>query len=363
VATAVETQATFNAFTTDYILPGLHDQVFRDTAVLTELNRHIKPFKGKAYKAKVQVGKVTNHWYDPDADIWADLDFTTPEIGAEVSYGLKYSYETIRLPAHEVDQQGAAQNVDMLVSYTKNAVSSLKESLNTALFAVTGHAATQVASLWDIANDHNADYGCATIGGITANGTTYGYWRAHIMEGEDTYATAVSPSLANIEYMIERIRRTTGEKPDLVIVDEAYYHILKAQLIPVQMEAEGKNRIRDYGLDSFTVSGVPVTWEDNMPSSDWTSGQTKRDDAGGSEALFINWDAVFGIKNAKWNFNFHPDGWQLTNTKIPNYINSLYLAMNLACTSRRHLGHIFNVDLSQDVADYRRGTITLPVAS
>lgn len=367
MAVAVETADTFNAYTDRYILAGLHDQVFTGTPLLTELGTRIRGFQGTKFEGRIQIGEITNHWYDPDADVDLDLDFTTPEIGAEFSYGLKYAYEAVRLPAHQVDRQSGEKNIRMLVAYTNNAKKSLRKDLNAKLLALSGsgpgdHSANQPTSLWDICNDHNAEYGKAAIGGITADGTTHGYWRAHIMEGQATYATAVSPSLQNVGKMVTRIAATVGEKPDLIVVDEDFYDVLEAQLTPIQMQTTRSNRFRDWGYDSFTVKGVPVIWDPDMPGLSY-AGSTDRHTCGGSEALFINWATMFGIKDAKWNFAFQPGGWYLDPTKIPAYYNSLFSAINYVTTMRRAQGHMFNVNLSQDPADFTKGVITLPVAS
>jgi len=365
MATAVETADTFDAYTDRYILPGLHDQVFTGTPLLKELGTRIRPFQGSSFQGRLQVGSITNNWYNPATDVDLDLDFTTPEIGAEFSYNLVHAYEAIRLPAYQVDQQDAAGNIRMLVAYTNNAKESLRIDLAAKLLGVSGtgpgdHSATHPTSLWDICNDHNAEYGKAAIGGITADATTNGYWRAHIMEAGTSYTVPVSPSLQNIAKMITRMEVTNGKKPDLVCVDEDYYDVLEAQLTPVQVQTGRTNRFRDWGYDSFSIKSVPVIWDPNMPGLSY-SGTTDRYTCGGSEALIIDWDHMFGIKNSKWNFSFQPGGWYLDPTKQPGYYNSLHSWLNFVATSRRAQGHIFNVNLAQDPQDWTKGAITLPV--
>lgn len=367
MATPVETTATFNALTEDYILPGIHDQIFTGTPLLKELGEKIQGFTGEKFTGKVQIGEITNHWYDPDADLDADVDFTTPDIATEFEYNLKYSEEGIRLPVHQVDRQGRESNIKMLDRYTDVARRSLRKDLNSALVAVSGsgpgnHSANQPTSLWDICNDHNAEYGCATIGGITADGTGNGYWRAHIMEGQDTYATAVSPSLQNVENLLDDIMYSVGEPPDLFVVDRAYYKVLRAQLLPIEIHTQSPehNRFVDWGFDSFKIRGVPVIWDRNMPGLTYVGG-TDRHTCGGSELLAINWATMYGIKDDKWNFKFHPEGWWLTKVKQTlQYLNTLHCWINFVTEMRRAQGHIFNVDITQDPADFTDGVVTLP---
>ena len=367
MATAVETATTFDAYTDRYIMPGLHDQVFTGTPLLKELGTRIRGFQGKKFEGRLEVGSMTNRWYEPATDVDLDLNFTTPEIGAEFSYDLKRSYEAMRLPAYEVDQQDAAGNVRMLVTYANNAKMSMRKDLAAKILGVSGtgpgdHSVNEPTSLWDICNDHNAAYGKAAIGGITADGTTNGYWRAHIMEAGTTYTVAVSPSLQNIGKMVMRMQATNGRKPDLICVDEDYYDVLEAQLTPVQVQTSKSNRFRDWGYDSFSIKGVPVIWDPDMPGLSY-SGTTDRYTCGGSEALLIDWETMFGIKNAKWNFSFQPGGWYLDPTKIPAYYNSLHCSLNFIATQRRTQGHIFNVNLGQDPQDWTKGAITLPVVA
>ena len=365
MATAVETATTFSAFTEKYVEPGIFDQIFnvKDSPLLKEIGARWKDWRGEQYEIKLEVGELSMTYYNPATDIAADFTFTTPEIGTEVKYTEVFGYIPIRLPCYQVDKQpSSAGKLGMLTRYTENARRAFsKELIAAALEASPG--ANEPTSLWEIINDHNADYGCAAIGGITADATTNGYWRSHIMEGETTYSVAVSPSLQNFGYMVTRIERTIGSRPDVIVVHPNLYDVLEAQLNPQQMQTQADNRFRNWGYDSFTIKGVPVIWEDDMPGSAWTSGQNNRADAAGYEALFINWEYLRAIETDKWNMKFHPNGWEIDSTKVPCYHNTLHAWYNWGCSSRRAHGHMFNIDIAQSPSEYTKGSITRPVVA
>lgn len=359
MATAVETATTFDTLTKKYIEPGLHDQVFSGTPVLDDMRDNIKFRSGKEVQTNIQTDSNTVNWYDPDTDIDLSIDWSTPDIAEEINYGWAYAYESIRLPAHQVDGQGGEAIADLLKTYTDNARDSMGSALYSALWAVSGsgpgdHAATQITSMWDLANDESDVYGQKEIGDIDTSSVTL--FNSMVMEEGDN--SAVSPSLANIKAMIMRIQHETGKRPDACYVHEDYWHVLAAQL-ESQVIRNASNRYTDWGYETFEVLGVPVVYDPGVPGQAFTGG-ANRYAAGGYEAVFWNWDIAYPVANEKWNLKFHPNGWQMPTQKIPQYVNTLNLWMNFVCKERRALGHIYNVDLDQDVSNWAKGTITVP---
>jgi len=364
MAVSVETATTFSALTENYIEPGIFDQIFEGPSpLMKEIGRVWKDWRGENYEIKLETDELTLDWYAPASDIDASFTFTTPEIATQVTYSEKYGVIAIRLPCYQVDKQPSAPDkLRMLTRYTDNARKVAAKGILSASLAASPDA-NGPESLWEIINDHDATYGYATVGGITSDGSSNGYWRSHIMQGTGTFGTAVSPSLQNIGFMVDRMARTVGEKPDVIVVAPDYYDVLEAQLTPVQVQNGPDNRFKDWGYDSFNIKGVPVIWEDEMPGAAWASGQTTRLAAAGYEALLINWKYLKAIETAKWNLKFHPNGWEIDGTKVPCYLNTLHLWWNWATSSRRAHGHIFNVDISQAPSSYTKGTITRPVTA
>ena len=218
--------------------------------------------------------------------------------------------------------------------------------------------------------------------------------------------------------MIRSIIGTTGERPDLVVVEDAYWDVLSSQLTRneylMALQAHQGNDVVKWGFSSLFVNDVPVVadrdcrgwpisgnllaaedaWADtteytvgeevtetaveyvciqdhtsatatNKPGAGtawndyWLVQDTNRKKLLGYEALFLNFDHLKLAYNARRSFKWDPDGWRRP-TQYDEYLNFIYAWATIGGDARRTLGRIFNVDITQVPADWTPGVVTLP---
>ena len=247
-----------------------------------------------------------------------------------------------------------------MAAQVRSATKSMGKSLNSAIFTGNPSASpTEMNSLNVICDD------TAVCGELNPGTSGYENWKAHVMEGEDTFATAVSPSLDNISKLNRSIAGTCGEKPDVTFVAEDYWDCLHAQITSndylLAKAANATSQVVKWGFDALWVDGVPIIADRDCSGETWVSGQSTRTAAKGYQAFSVNFDYLKLAYNPRRAFKWDPDGW-VRPQNYDRYLNKLFFWGTLGTTQRRAQGRIYNVNIAQDSGDFALGTVTLPGA-
>jgi len=347
---AITSLSTFNALTDDYNEKFFYDNIFRDTATLEYARRNTVNIAGKAWHVPVRIAKSTPAAYARGAQL-ANPTTISGELGTEAAYTVKYIRLAVLLENQDVILNNQAAIANLLNAYITDAAESMRMYLSSKLFsAQTGN---EIDSLIDACNDSN-------WGGINPATAGYGQWKCHVMEDTTGSTVPVSPSLANMQYMANTIQITSGKAPPLAVVNEALWNVLAAQVLAnPQLAGWRSGPVVNWGLSAFRLAaGTEVAPDRDCPGSAWST-NADRVTAAGYEALFLNWDHVkLGVIPER-NFKWRDKGWDEPDD-YDRRQNVLYFWGTIGCNRRIALGHIFNVDLTQNPTDFVLGTITLP---
>lgn len=342
---------TFEAVTTVYTPRVLADNIIVGSPTLEYLKKNTLRVPMKGYEPLIQYATLSGGWYGRGEQLTLTL---SGDIATRAHFDLKCYALPIFLAAQDVDGQGEWALVDMLQSYIRNAIDSANQQLNEDIWNATPADSDEMSGL-SLACDN-----ATTWGGL--NPSTYTSWKAHVMEGEDTYATPVSPTIDNIGLMIQRIQGTVKKKPELIVVAEDYWDVLAAQVssnIQYSATLHQNNPVVRLGFDAIFVKGVPVTTDRKCPGEDWVSGQATRTAAKGYEAFFLNFDHLKLLVGGKRSFQWDPAGWRRPE-EYDGYFNRFYAWIGIGGDRRAAQGRIFNVDIAQDPGDYKLGTVSVP---
>jgi hypothetical protein len=338
---------TFEALTLALTPKVLVDNIFSERPTLKYLRRRMKPVSGKVYQPLVEYDKLTGGFYVRGGPL---TNSVSGDIATRAEFSLKYYQMPVLLYAQDVDLQGSLGLVDLMQAYIRNAIKSSTSELNGYVFTGNPSASPAQMDSLNVAVDDTATWGL--------DPATRSEWKAHIMESTD----GVSPSKENIGYMITKIMETCAERPDLVIVDPDYWQSLYAQLdsgIQYTAQAHASNPVVKWGFDTFFIKGVPVVSDSDCQGEAFVSGQGTRANAKGYQAYFLNFRHLELVYNAKRAWKWDPAGWRRPET-LDAYMNRWFCWMTLAGDMRRSLGRIYNVDLTQDLADFELGTVVAP---
>jgi hypothetical protein len=356
---------------TEYYTPEvLVDNVFTGTPTWDYFRQNMMPVSGKGYMPIIMYDHSGGEWYDKGDQVGGTLH---PDVSGEIATRALFKHQfyrhPVRLNAQDTDLQGPLAIVDLLKSYVGNATQSTRKDMASKLFSGSGTSADP-SEINGIAN------GCSdgAWGNLDPSGDSIPVWKAHIIEGEDSYATPIAPSLDVISKMIRLIVGTCGEgkKPNLVVVEDAYWDVLYGQLTRNEYNnarvANGDNPVVKWGYSAIFVNGVPVVSDRNCSGSSWTSGQSTRADAAGYQAYFLNFDHLKLYYAPSRSFKWDPDGWRRP-TDYDQYLNYFYFWGGIGGDLRRSLGRIYNVCLDPDVlpmSDWHipaSSSITIPEAA
>lgn len=362
MAESVPSTDTFDALTEYYTAESLVDNVFQGTPVWDYFRRNMEPVSGKGYMPLIMYDTEGGEWYDKGDQVGGSLH---PDVSGDIATRALFKHQfyrnPVRLNAQDTDLQGPLAIVDLMQTYVENKTDSMRTDLGSKLFSGSGETSdpSEVCGL---------ETGCADSewGGIDPAGDSIPVWAAHLMEGEDTYATPVAPSLDNISKMIRLIMGTCGEekKPDLVAVADDLWDVLYGQLTRNEYNnarvANSDNPVVQWGYSAIFVNGVPVVADRNCSGEAWVSGETTRADAKGYQAYFLNFDHLTLYYAPSRSFKWDPDGWRRPSD-YDQYLNYLYFWGGIGGDHRRTLGRIFNICIDKTelpLADWHIGTHT-----
>ena len=367
--TMATAKATFDSLTQDMRPRVLVDNIFVDKPFWVKMRGNMLPVSGRAWMPPVMLRKLTGQWYTRAGEIGSSLSTSfSPEIASSAKYEIKFWAGHVLIPTQDIAQQGRLGLVDLHQAYIDNEVLSVRDAMSTAIFdrdtttIGTGQESNGIETL-----DQACWYG-NTYGGISplvANQTT---WEAHVMYGEtDTYIQPVAPSVENFEFMVDTIEATSGEKPDLIVVTEATWLALKAQVtaneyLSAMMSQKGNEGV-NWQTSTLWIGGVPVVRDRDCYGEDFTADQATVVLADGHDAYFLNFNRFKFAYDAGISFRWHEDGWERTKLPYDAFLNTFYVWGTTGSTARRTLGRIANIDPTMNQSDFTLGTIRLPGGS
>ncbi len=266
----------FDAVVREHIEPGVIDNFFRDTPVMTELRQTAKAVTGDKIQEILEYAEQGAVGIADKAQLTA----TDTEIVTRAEFDWYHMYADARLSKFEINAGSGPEAVaDMIRVKTQNAIKSLRRLMSTKIF--TDQATTYPDSLTDACND-TTPYGDIATGDMSQ-------WIAHVMDDDVDTNGWIAPSIANIKKMVRYIHDTCGEKPHLIVVHPEYYNVLDAEVSENDRLAGIRNsNVVMMGFDAIAANGVPIVSDLDCPGSAFSGGS--RGD--GYEALFINWNAV-----------------------------------------------------------------------
>lgn len=355
MAEVIPSTSDFDALTSDYTPKVLVDNVFRATPVWAKFRQNMIKVDGRAWTPLIQYAQEAGEWYDPGDQLGSP---TTPtaQISTRARFTLKFYRHKVLINAQDVDLQGTEAIVDLMKAHVSSATESMRQDLSAKLFS--GNPAAnpkQMDSLTRIVNDTNT---CGEL-----DPSSIAVWKAHIIEGTNTHATAVAPSINNLELLNRETSDTTGEAFDMFVVHGRYWDVLYGQLTRNEylmgLTAHSNNDVVRWGFPTFFVDDVPVVRDRDCTGEAWVAGQANRGDAKGYECFGINFNHLKLAFNAKRSFKWEDGGWAKPYD-YDQYLNKIYAWITIGTDARRTQGRIFNVDLAMDPTDWRLGTCTIP---
>lgn len=366
--TMATAKATFDALTRDMRPSVLVDNIFVEKPVWMKMKQNMLPVSGRAWQPPVMLRAQTGQWYTRAGEIGSSLSSTfSPEIATAASYTIKYWAGHVFIPTQDIKQQGRLGLVDLHRAYIQNEIESVKTALSDAIFERstttigTGQASNGMET-FDMACWYGNTYG--GISPLVANQTT---WEAHVMYGntnDSSQIDPVAPSLANIEFMVDAIYHTCGEKPDLIVTTEAVWLALKAQIsandyLSAMMSKAGSDSVK-WGVSTLWIGGVPVVADRDCYGEDFTTGQATTVLADGHDIYFLNFNHFKLAYDSGVSFKWHEDGWERQKLPYDAFLNMFYVWLTTGSDARRSLGRIVNVNPAMDMSDFELGTIRLP---
>ncbi len=347
-----------DALLKDYGPKIVVDQVLQGTPTLEYLRRNMLKVGGRAWLTAHSYGRPEGQWYDR-----GDQITITPSEQSATKASVSWSYLVTPLYvwAQDKDLGGGYEIEDIVSLKERETTDGMKHDMATALFAAADVTDGTFLSFDATVNDvvDNLEY-------ATLDETTYEWWQCHSMYSADeaTFATPVSPSIANIKRMLRRMQGTNnGKLPDVIILGEDYWDALAADFASQSYAYAGaisaSVKSVNVGFDTLYIRGVPVI-------SDRYCTETAFDDQGGTRARALGSTAFFlDFSHLKLGyipsraFKWDPRGWDRPHD-YDAYYNALYFWGQCSTDSRRHLGRIWNVDVTQELDEFVAADVHIP---
>lgn len=360
----IPSSSTFNALTRDYVHGYLEDNLWLDTPLLQAFKKRTNYVSGRSEQPLIEYQRASSGGWYGRGEVVSDavLQQLSDQIATRCKYTLKRYRQPIVIDAWDTDAQGAQAIVKLFNEYVRSGVEGARIDLAESLFnGSEDDDPDEITGLDDALDD------TASSGELDPTSTGYEFWRPHFMEGTDTYATAVAPSVENHRLMIRKIKNTVGSKPQAIVVSEDLWDVLAAQIDPNdnQISRRKNDDLFDWGFIELSILGVPVIEDLNMLGSAWTASQSTRADAAGYQSFFINFDKLYISANRQRSWKWDPAGWRRP-TNMDAQLNFFYAWLQLVCKNRRACGRIWNMDIDMDLNDMANvgvGTVTRPTAS
>jgi len=337
---SVPSASTFEALTEAYTPRKLVDNIFTGTPVLQWFRRNMISAAGTCWTPLIEIATEDGEWYDKGDQVGTHTT-VTGEIATRAKFDYKYFRRKVLLEAQDTDGQGAQELIDLMGAQVRNATESMRASLNAKIF--DGNPAATPAEI------DGLDSACAndnTYGELVSSTAGYRQWQAHVMQGADTFATPVSPSLMNLSKIIQSTHITTGKKPTALFVAEALWDAYRAQIGENQFlmanAARANSQVVKWGFDALWVDGVPIVPDRDCIGEAWVPAQNTRADAKGYEVFGVNFNHLKLAYNPSRAWKFDPDGWRRPDD-YDRYLNYVYFWGTIGCDHRRTLDRIFNI--------------------
>ncbi len=352
MAETIPSASTFDAITASYTSKVLVDQIFVGTPTLLEAKRHLTPMRGRDWEPLLEYGKATSAVHTKRG--------TTFSLSAasQIATRGKFTPAEVAWPLvlyeQDIKEQAGLALLDFVKVHIDNVVKVARDDLNAELYTGDGSAdPPEITGLSTILDD------TATWGGLDPS--TYTWWKPHVMDGEDSYATAVSPSLENMELCIDTTQMTTSGTLDIAFCKPELWRVLKAQISTndylMAKVAYANHRVVKWGFPTFWIRDVPFVQDRDCPGAAWVEGQSSRANAKGYEVFMIDWDYLqlgyVPSVNMEWR------GWQKPIDSF-NMVNYLRFWGNFVGTSRRAHCRVFNIDITQDPSVFQPGQVDIP---
>ena len=187
-----------------------------------------------------------------------DIINTQAQEGLTMSQATWRNYAgTIVLLGDEVRQNsGDGKLIDLLKAKTMQAVMSLKNKLNTDLFA-SSQAAKAIHCLPVLVD------ATSTVQGI--NSTTYSWWQAQVV-ASGSFAGRGLQDLRNLRDLIIRAGQSGGSAPDSIVTTQAILEYYEASQVPALRYASNKSA--DASFESLKFSSGDVMFDASCASGE-----------------------------------------------------------------------------------------------
>ena len=183
----------------------------------------------------------------------------TPQAGIDsAEYNWKQYAVSITISGEEERKNaGTSKIIDILEARTKQARMSMTEQLSTGMFSDgTGNSSK------DLTGFEAMVLNSGTYGGI--NSATYTWWQA----GVDTASEALGTSKMRTAFNTASIGGK--DTPDIIVMTQTLYQSYEGLLTPTTatgyFPTPGEKKMGDGGFQSLSFKGVPVVWDELVPS-------------------------------------------------------------------------------------------------
>lgn len=338
---------TLNAVTEAFwVEKNMVSQCFRSTPVWEYLKRGARKAGGVSVQFPIEYARLGGG----SRALNGQMTLTTPEIATKATGSWRHYYvpvqlEQIEMEYNQYDPRAIANYLNM---YTRSALDTMREKhLGVDIFKA--QTSTALDSIVDAVSDS------ATYAGIAKSDIPS--WQCVVAEGEkpSSYKLAVSPSIDNFRKMIRVIREVSGKKPDIIVTSGDVYDVLGQQVsVNDQVIATRSSQVVQWGYEAIHIDGVPVITDLNFEEqqcADFVASEDTRAHAAGHQALFLNFSDLFMYYLPSRWLSWDKMGWVSAND-YTQYINKIHFSGNIICTSRRSQGRIYNIDPTQDPADW-----------
>jgi hypothetical protein len=234
---------------------SLVDQIHKSNAVFYYLKQN-DAFKeedgGERIVVPLMYGKNTT------AQSYSGYDTldTTPQAGIDAAeYNWKQHSVSITISGEEERKNaGTSKIIDILEGRVKQARMSLTEYLSTGMFSDgTGNGSK------DLTGFEAMVLGSGTYGGI--NSATYTWWQAYVE------TTSEALGLAKMRTAFNNASLGGKDTPNLIVMTQTLFEKYEALFTAtINMYSDGQKKLADGGFISLQFKGVPVIWDEAVPS-------------------------------------------------------------------------------------------------
>lgn len=183
------------------------------------------------------------------------LNITPQDVLDAATFNIKQLAANVTMSGLEqIQNSGEERIIDWLKARISVAEKSMENSIASAVFS-DGTTSNQPGGLrYLVANDPTT----GIVGGI--NRATYTFWRNKVKASVAATSTSIQADLNALH--IQLIRGT--DKPDLCIMDAAYYAAFEASLQTIQRFADAD--MAKLGFDNIAYKNCPVVYDENCPT-------------------------------------------------------------------------------------------------